>query len=169
MVRQNSSNWAWAALVVVLSAGCAHESAQQQPQQTSFRQQSLSPTSDRQDPRVYAESPPTATSEQSDAGVYSELPAANSSADNHPPKGAPSEDWALAQEIRDELTQDKTLAGAPMQAYVDKGVVTLKGYARNERERKRLREKIAGLPGVKDINDQLQIRSAIFGWGGTNQ
>src|SRR5207237_1803274 len=130
---------------------------------------SLSPTSDRQDPRVYAESPApaTAASERPDAGVYSELPAANSSADNHPPKGAPSGDWALAQEIRDALTQDKTLAGAPMQAYVDKGVVTLKGYARSERERKRLREKIAGLPGVKHITDQLQIRNAIYVWGET--
>jgi hypothetical protein len=84
MLNKNS-DWARAALALVLAAGCAHEQAQPQPSaQTSVPQQSLSPTSDRQDPRVYAESP-AGIPDRQDPGIYSELPA--TSTDNQTPKG----------------------------------------------------------------------------------
>ena len=140
-----------AAIIVLLSAGCVHKSNESSPAAAvAVSGQTLSPTSERNEPRVYGDLPADDSESQS-------------------PKQAPAADWALAQEIRLALSQDSTLAKAPMQAYVNQGVVTLKGYARNERERTRLRESIAGLAGVKEVKDQLTIRNSMFGWDGTSR
>jgi hypothetical protein len=139
-----------AALLLFLTAGCAHQSAQTQPTFSELPPPAPLPTSDRGDAAVV----PVA------GGAVSEIA---------PPPGAPAEDWALAETIRAELTRDKSLAHAPMEAVVNKGTVTLLGYAPNQHARQRIHERIASLQGVKQVDDQMEIKNTMGPWRGINR
>jgi hypothetical protein len=139
-----------ASLMILFTAGCAHQSAQNQP--------------------MFSELPPPALAPTSDRGVAAIVPVAGGSAsDIAPPPGAPAEDWALAETIRAELTKDKNLAHSPMEAVVNKGVVTLRGYAPNQHARQVLHDRIASLPGVQQVDDQLEIKNTMGPWHGINR
>jgi hypothetical protein len=139
-----------ASLVLAFTAGCAYQSQQAQP--------------------TFSELPPPALTPTSDRGNADIVPVGGGNAsDIAPPPGAPSEDWALAEIIRAELSKDKSLAHAPMEAVVNKGVVTLRGYAPNQHARQLIHERIASLPGVKQVDDQLEIKNTIGPWHGINQ
>ncbi len=83
------------------------------------------------------------------------------------PRGAGEADWKIAEEIRSTLLQNPMLGRTRFEAVVNKGTVTLKGYARTQGERKQLTETIAQLPGVQRVDDQLQIGNRVA-VGGSN-
>jgi hypothetical protein len=130
-----------AALPLVLAAGCAHENSSSvtfSPLQAG----TPTPTSQSTADRVYSEP-------NSAIGQYG------------PPPGAPANDWSLAEQVRALLTSDKKLAREPMAAVVDKGVVTLRGYAPNQREKERIEQAVASVPGVTRVDDQLQVHNIL--------
>lgn len=139
-----------AILLLVLAAGCAHQSPQPQPTFSALPPPALAPTSDRGNATVA----PVAGANGSSVA---------------PPPGAPPEDWELAETIRAELTKDKKLVHEPMEAIVNKGVVTLRGYAPTKGARQKLHDRIATLPGVKQVDDQIKIRSSTGSWPGSSQ
>jgi osmotically-inducible protein OsmY len=56
---------------------------------------------------------------------------------------------------------DRTIGKAPVTAVVNNGVVTLRGEVRNKKERERLREEIAALPGVQRVDDQTEYKNPL--------
>jgi osmotically-inducible protein OsmY len=77
------------------------------------------------------------------------------------PQGASSQDWQIAQEIRSLLSADPKLGNAPMAAVVNNGVVTLRGDVRNKKDRQKLHDQIAALPGVVRVDDQMEFRNPL--------
>jgi osmotically-inducible protein OsmY len=76
------------------------------------------------------------------------------------PGGADPATWAVAQEIREKLINDPTLAplGSSLIANVGKdGVVTVQGTVSNPSEQQRVADTIAALPGVQGVNNQLSV------------
>jgi hypothetical protein len=139
-----------ASLMLLLTAGCAHQSASIQP--------------------PFAEQPPPAPAPTSDRGATAFVPVSGGGvSDIAPPPGATAEDWDLAETIRAELTRDKTLARAPMEAVVKSGTVTLRGYAPNQHARQRIHDRIASLPGVKQVDDEIEIKNTTWPWKGINR
>jgi osmotically-inducible protein OsmY len=102
----------------------------------------MTPTSDRTGERLYA------------------VPDATVSA-TPVPRGATSQDWQLAEEIRALLSSDEKLGNAPMAAVVNNGVVTLRGGVRNEKDRRKLIEQISALPGVQRVDDQMELKNPL--------
>lgn len=142
----------WSSLVAgtVLLTACAHEPAPGEAVFAPLPERPLSPTSGHYQPAIGSN--------------------AMSSTDSlSPPPGASPDDWALAEVIRNELTKDRRLATAPMEAQVNNGIVTLRGYVPTEKARKRLYERVASLPGVKEVKDELVIKNTIGAWIGRNR
>ena len=141
-MKRNLKNIVWLGVPLLLAAGCAENrrdaSVSYSPALTES--QSVTPTSDRDVFRAYPDT-------QSSIGFRS------------PPPGANSQDWQLAEEIRGLLTSQRKLGQAQMVAVVNNGVVTLKGGVRNDRERARLREEIARLPGVQRVDDEMELKN----------
>ena len=75
------------------------------------------------------------------------------------PGGPPQEDLQVGEKIRAMLMEDKTLAPAPSNVItvVSKGVVTMKGYVRSRRAAFELHQRIASLPGVVSVQDELTL------------
>jgi osmotically-inducible protein OsmY len=76
------------------------------------------------------------------------------------PGGANPATWAVAQEIREKLISDPTLAplGSSLITNVGKdGVVTVQGTVSSPSEEKRVCDIIAALPGVQGVNNQLSV------------
>ena len=138
-----------ATLMLVLTAGCAHQSASTEP--------------------TFAELPPPALAPTSDRGNAAFVPLTGGVSDIAPPPGAPAADWDLAETIRAELTRDKALAHSPMEAVVKDGTVTLRGYAPNQHARQLVHDRIASLPGVKQVDDQLEVKNTMGPWHGKNR
>ena len=134
-------NLLWLIVPLILASGCASNERSSSvavipPQATP------PPTSVLPDNRVYA-------GDSVNTGQYS------------PPSGAPSADWSLAEQIRGVLTADPKLARAPVAAVVNNGVVTLRGYVHNEKQREKIKAAVAGLPGVNRINDELEVKNIL--------
>jgi osmotically-inducible protein OsmY len=66
----------------------------------------------------------------------------------------------VGEAIRQMLMQDKKLAPPPSNviATTHNGVVTLRGTIPTRRTRETLVDRIAQLPGVTQVDDQLKIR-----------
>ena len=78
------------------------------------------------------------------------------------PAGVADNDWALGEELRGALTTDWSLAPYPsdVSAIVDKnskGLVRLRGSVPNDTDRQRLHTRIAEVPGVQKIDDQVLV------------
>ena len=141
-MKKNLSTFAWLTVPVLLAVGCS----QNRPSSVSYSpalSESVSPTSDRPETRVYPAPPPAA------AGLATV------------PPGASPRDWTLAQEISSLLMNDRTVGKAPMAAIVKNGVVTLRGDVRNRSSRERLVDEISRLPGVQRVDDQLQYANPL--------
>ena len=130
-------------LPLALVSGCAHYQRQADIGYNQADFAPLTPTSDRPEARVY----PGGTTE-----TFA------------PPPGAPPADWNLAEEIRDLLTRDRSLANEPMGAIVRNGEVTLRGTAPTPGARDRLADAISRLPGVTKVNDQLEVKNIVPTW-----
>jgi hypothetical protein len=78
------------------------------------------------------------------------------------PSGASAEDWALGEELRGTLTSEKSLVPYPSEVCLvvdkdSKGLVRLLGVIRNDYDRQQLRDRIAKVPGVVRIDDQITV------------
>jgi hypothetical protein len=142
-MKKRLNNLVWLTFPVLLAVGCAENHRDSSVSYSPALSESVSPTSDRPETRVYPAPPPLA------ADVTSV------------PPGATPQDWTLAQEIRSLLMSDRTIGKAPVTAVVNNGVVTLRGEVRNKKERERLREEIAALPGVQRVDDQTEYKNPL--------
>jgi osmotically-inducible protein OsmY len=141
-MRKSIKTFVWLAAPILLVAGCSENHRDASVSYSPALTESYSATSDRSAPRVYPERPSGA-----DVSVV--------------PHGASSQDWALAEEVRSLLMSDRKVGTAPMAALVNNGVVTLRGEVRNEKERQRLRNEIAALPGVQRVDDQMEFKNPL--------
>ena len=75
------------------------------------------------------------------------------------PGGPSAEDLAVGEKIRELLMEDKSLAPAPSNVItiVSKGVVKMKGYVRSRRAAYELHQRIAGIPGVQSVENELTL------------
>lgn len=137
------------ALPLVFAAGCAHE--QSSPVTfTPVPTAALTPTSEGSAQRIYS-------GDSSPIGQYA------------PPPGAPANDWSLAEQVRALLTSDKKLAREPMAVVVNNGTVTLRGYVPNQRDREKIEQAVASLPGVAHVDDQLEVQNILSTIKGKNK
>jgi hypothetical protein len=125
------------------AAGCANTRPETASTYNNLPSESLTPTSDNKAQRVY-------TDDKTKAPRLA------------PPPGASDENWAITQSIHEALLADRTLAPYPGEATAildkdSKGLVRLKGTIINDQERKRLRDTIAQIPGVKQVDDQMVV------------
>jgi hypothetical protein len=136
-----------ATVPLILAVGCAHtpsnETAMYGPEPTP----GLKPTSDIASARVYP------GDVRPEGIIFPPAPA---------PAGATESDWALGEEVRGAFTTDWSLAPYPsdVSAIVDKnskGTVRLRGYVPNDTDRQRLHTRIAEVPGVQNIDDQIVV------------
>ena len=120
----------WQVLSLLLCAGCASEHHEQTAVYSPLDPSLISPTSDRDQNRIY-----------SNSGTAS------------------PEDLKLGQEIRDLLMSDKKLAAPPSSviASAHQGVVTLQGTVPSPADKGKLVERIVALPGVNRVEDQLEV------------
>ena len=133
------------ALPLTFAVGCAHTPKQEAELYEPVDSATLTPTSARPVSRVYADD------QGRPRGITRTAPA----------KGASAEDWALGEELRAALTTEKSLA-YPSEVLVavdknSKGSVKLRGVVPNDRERQRLHDRIAAVPGVLQIDDQVTV------------
>lgn len=142
MLKTVSKSLLLIALPLGLAVGCASNRPQTQAFYSSDPSTTLAPTSARADQRIYSES-------------ASGAPVANV---GQPPAGASPANWAIAEEIRQRLISDETLAplGSSLIAKVSNdGVVTLSGNVGPASEQQRVCDTIAGLPGVRGVKNNL--------------
>lgn len=135
-------NLVWLTVPLLLVVGCSENHRDMSVSYSPALSESVSPTSDRPETRVYP------------------APSSSGEVANVPP-GASPQDWKLAQEIQSLLMSDRTVGKAPVAAVVNNGVVTLRGEVRNKKERARLREEIANLPGVTRVDDQTEYKNPL--------
>lgn len=141
-MKRNVMCLVWLGVPLLLAVGCADNRRDASVSYSPALTGSYAATSDRPVSRVYPN-----TSANIDVTT--------------PPAGASSQDWTVAEEIRSLLTTDRNIGKAPMAAVVNHGVVTLRGSVRNQRERDRLRNEIASLPGVQRVDDQLDFKNSL--------
>src|SRR5215469_13612170 len=98
-MKKKAGSLVWLTVPILLAVGCSTSSRDSSVSYSPALQESASPTSDRSSARVYSTTTPETT--------ISETPV---------PKGASSQDWQLAQEIRGLLSSDEKLGNAPMAA-----------------------------------------------------
>ena len=89
------------------------------------------------------------------------------------PPGSSAEDWALGERLRGVLTEEKSLAPYPSQISIgvekdSKGLVTLRGYVANDNEKQKLHDRIAQVPGVLQIDDQIVLGLPLRATEGSN-
>jgi osmotically-inducible protein OsmY len=75
------------------------------------------------------------------------------------PDARTAADRALETSVRAELNRYGDLASANLnlQAYANRGTVTLSGLVRNDRDRQMIDTLVRDTPGVTGVNDQLQV------------
>jgi hypothetical protein len=146
MLKSICKNVMWMALPLSLAVGCATHETTTTAQATYDSAPVLSATSGEPEQRIYSTAPTS-------IAAPSEI--------NAPPAGVDPADWSVADAIRVRLTEDPTIAplGSELSCQVGKdGAVTLKGVVKTSSEQERVRDTIAGVPGVKSVNaDQLQV------------
>jgi len=143
----------WLATALLFVAGCSHRESR-----TSYRpaQTAVPPASDRTSNRVY----PTQTNKQEFVPAYAA------------PKGVDASQWALAEQLRELLISDRTLAPYPSEVTVslDKntnGLVHVNGTIINTYEKRKLRARLEQLPGVTQVDDKSVVGLSNPG-GGAN-
>jgi osmotically-inducible protein OsmY len=141
-MKKNLKGIVWLSVPMLLAVGCAQSHRDSSVSYSPALTESYAPTSDRDAARVYPQAP-----------VSTEA--------TSPPPGANTQDWQLAEEVRSLLTSDQTLGNAPMAAVVKNGVVTLRGGVRNKKDRQRLRDEIARLPGVQRVDDEMEFKNPL--------
>jgi len=132
----------WLTVPLLVVVGCSSSSRDTSVSYSPTLTEPVSPTSDRDVSRAYTDQGATVST-------------------TSVPQGASSQDWQIAQEIRSLLSADPKLGNAPMAAVVNNGVVTLRGDVRNKKDRQKLHDQIAALPGVVRVDDQMEFRNPL--------
>ncbi len=132
-------------LPVVLLTGCAHSARQEADHYSLAPGAQLTPTS-RPDAGAYA----------GDSGNYNSLPPATTA------EPTSAGDAVLADNLRRALIAEQSLNpyASGVSVVVDKsnkGLVTLRGAVPSEEVRQQLHQRIAAVPGVNQIDDQLVV------------
>lgn len=101
--------------------------------------------------------PPAPTSDLPAVRVYPEAPPAAPAVVT--PPGISTQDLAVADSIRQVLKGQGALAGVAknVEATVDGGLVTLRGVVPTESDREEIASRIARLPGVDRLNNELRV------------
>jgi hypothetical protein len=151
MLKTFYKNLVWMVLPLGLVVGCTQSRDIPLSQTTYIPASSvaLAPTSAEPEQRIYRETATTVT-------------AAPDGTVDSTPEGASAQSWAVAEEIRQKLTSDATLApmGSSLIASVSQdGVVTLRGNVRSPSEQQRVCDSISSLPGVRSVDNQLSFGS----------
>jgi len=146
MLKAICKNVAWMAVPLSLALGCA---ANRPQAETSYGPvETLTPTSGEPEQRIYSSVDPGTISAGAPDSVHAQ------------PAGANPANWGVAEEIREKIMEDHSLArvGDSLIAEVaSDGMVTLRGSVSSSSEKERVRDGIAKLPGVKGIEDQLTV------------
>lgn len=145
-MKKSFNKVVWLSVPLLLVVGCAERERAPSVSYSPALSESFTPTSGRTDARVYAGSDQFA-----------------------PPPGAAQQDWTVAEEVRSLLKSEPKLGNAGMAAVVKDGVVTLRGGVRNDKDRERLREEIARLPGVQRVDDQMEFKNPLRSTPGETQ
>lgn len=148
MIKATCRNLLLLAVPLSLAVGCASNrpNTYADAEYAPAPEVVLAPTSARPDQHIYNGS--EATVEQSTVSV------------SQPPGGANPASWAVAQEIREKLVSDPSMAplGSSLIANVGAdGTVTLHGTLSSRSEEQRVCDTISALPGVQGINNQLVV------------
>ena len=108
--------------------------------------ETLTPTSGEPEQRIY-------TTDTAASGANSTVDIA--------PSGTNPQTWTIAEEIREKLTTDRSIAplGSKLIMEVGKdGTVTVRGDVSSASEKKRVCDAISNLPGVRGVNaDDLKV------------
>ena len=136
------------ALPLLLAIGCAHNDTATQQADARFNPPVLQPTSDRAAQRVYST---TVTAPDGGQATLSK---------SQP--GATAQDQQIAETVRKMITDDPTLAPYPSKvaASMDpasQGTVILSGWVPRAEIKRKLRDRVAALPGVTRVEDKLQV------------
>jgi hypothetical protein len=148
MMKTFYKNLVWMVLPLGLVVGCAENRPVSEASYGPPPNVVLQPTSREPEQRIYRET---------DSAVTAPNVTVNTA-----PAGASAETWAVAEEIRQKLMSDTTLApmGSTLIANVSKdGVVTLRGNVSSPSEQQRVCDSISSLPGVRSIDNQLSFGS----------
>jgi|GEM_PF-3174298 len=159
MLKAIYKNAVWMALPLSLALGCAANRPVTQAEATysPMPGEVLTPTSAEPEQRIYTSTAPVS------ADTDTAMTAA--------PAGANPQTWAIAEEIREKLVTDPTLApmGSKLITEVGQdGTVTVRGDVSSSSEKDRVCDAISNLPGVRSVNaDDLKI-GHFFGKGNLN-
>lgn len=136
-----------AALPLLLLAGCAHSSSGGATAYSPLPAPAVTPTSNRPEPRVYGNT--------GNSGAY---PA---------PQGASTQDWGLAERIREMLSTNADLSGSPIAVVVHGGTVILHGSVPTKSQGQKVQQAVASVPGVQQVQNEMQIMNPAgsFSWG----
>ncbi|MFC1970908.1 cytidylate kinase family protein [Chloroflexota bacterium] len=69
------------------------------------------------------------------------------------------DDLVLSTEVRAIVTANKGIADSGLEVEADGGVITLGGTVGSLQDADKIREIVAAVPGVKDINSKMQVKS----------
>jgi osmotically-inducible protein OsmY len=71
------------------------------------------------------------------------------------PKGYQRSDERIREDVCDRLGQ--TMDASEVEVDVKQGVVTFKGSVNERRDKRRAEDLVEGIPGVKDVNNQIRV------------
>ena len=76
----------------------------------------------------------------------------------HPPIGPRRDDDEIRVAALERLTSDQRIRSTHIHVKVSHGHLTLTGYVRKDSERAAAREDVAGLHGVTEVSDRIELR-----------
>lgn len=71
------------------------------------------------------------------------------------------DDLVLSTEVRAKIAEDGTIADGEIEVDVDDGIVTIGGKAQSFGDADKIREIVRDMPGVKEINSNMQVRAQL--------
>lgn len=77
------------------------------------------------------------------------------------------DDSTLDRQIKDQLSTDSALKN--VQASVDDGVVKLEGTVASKADKKRAKQMVASIPGVRKVHDKLKVEASATAAPGSNE
>jgi osmotically-inducible protein OsmY len=79
------------------------------------------------------------------------------------PKGYTRADDRIRDDVCERLTYDPDVDASEITVSVSQGEVTLAGEVEDRRSKRRAEDIIEGVPGVRDVHNQLRARKGFFG------
>jgi osmotically-inducible protein OsmY len=70
------------------------------------------------------------------------------------------DDSAITTKVKAKFVEDKAVGALDIHVETFKGVVQLSGFAKSDAERRRATELARSVPGVKEVKDDIELRSS---------